>query len=291
MGLNAGRYPAQIPLRRARENFVVPRIGQKTYKRSLECCRTDAAARSFSRGVSMAFTAALRELGIARADDAPSSRDDVLARYRRFREISKRHHDGVLALVSSDALLKQARRLGLARGKTLMLEDMEEMNYVYDLTIHTAAPLRTRAIDRYAASARFAAGSDEALVLEAMCASRFSILLTERRHETAGLMATDLFRRTEVRLVDIGLESCMSGGELFATRLFTPECFSMTAGVYVPFDFDMLPDILDALPRRRGDSPLAALADNRHFAEAIYRIALADGIMDRVTYQDLPDEA
>jgi hypothetical protein len=41
------------------------------------------------------------------------------------------------------------------------------------------------------------------------------------------------------------------------------------------------------MPRRLGDSPRAGLADNRHFAEAIYRIALADGVMDRVTYLDL----
>jgi hypothetical protein len=31
--------------------------------------------------------------------------------------------------------------------------------------------------------------------------------------------------------------------------------------------------------------------DDRRFAEAIYRVALADGIMDRVAYQDLPDDA
>jgi len=78
---------------------------------------------------------------------------------------------------------------------------------------------------------------------------------------------------------------------MFATRLFTPARFSMTAGIYVPFELDMLTDILDELPRRLGDGPLEALADNRHFAEAIYRIALADGIMDLVTYQDLSDDA
>jgi hypothetical protein len=33
------------------------------------------------------------------------------------------------------------------------------------------------------------------------------------------------------------------------------------------------------------------VADSRHFAEAIYRLALANGIMGRVTYQDLPGEA
>jgi hypothetical protein len=59
----------------------------------------------------------------------------------------------------------------------------------------------------------------------------------------------------------------------------------------VPFDLDLLTDIAAELPRRLGDGPLDALPDNRQFAEAIYRIALASGIMDRVRYQDLPDEA
>jgi hypothetical protein len=239
----------------------------------------------------MGLTAALREQSAFGYDDPPPSRDEVFARYRQFREISKRHHHEILACISSDALLNQARRLGLARGKTLILEDMEEMNYVYDLAIHTASPQRSRAIDRFAGSARFAPGSDEALVLEAMRAARFSILLIERRHETAGLVATDLFRRTEVWLVDIGLESSLSAGEMFATRLFTPAGFSMTAGTYVPFELDMLTDILDELPRRLGDRPLEALVDNRHFAEAIYRIALANGIMDLVRYQDWSDDA
>jgi hypothetical protein len=233
----------------------------------------------------MTRTAALHSS--VRTDNAPSGREETLARYRQLREISTRHHHDILSLISSNALLNQARRLDLAWGKTLILEDIEEMNYVYDLAIYTASATRTRAIDRYARSARFAAGSDDALVLEAMRVARFSILLMERRHETAGIIATDLLRRAEVWLVDIGLESSLSEGEMFATRLFTPEPFSMTAGIYVPFDLDMLPDIVDELPRRLGDSPRASLADNRHFAEAIYRIALADGVMDRVTYLDL----
>ena len=193
--------------------------------------------------------------------------------------------------MSGDTLLRQARRLGLARGKTLFLDEMEEMNYVCDLAIHTAAAGRSRAIDRYARSARLAARSDEALVLEAMRASRFSILVVERRHETAGLIATDVFRRAEIWLVDIGLESSMPDGGMMATRLFTPERFAMTAGVNVPFDLDLIEDLYAALPRRLGESELTALVDDWRFAEAIYRIALANGIMDRLIYQDLPDDA
>jgi hypothetical protein len=229
---------------------------------------------------------ALREHNIPFNDNGPSSRSEVLARYRRLREISKSHNREILDCISGDALLRQARRLGLARGRTLILDDMDEMNYVYDLAIHTASPGSSRVIDRYARSARLAAGSDEALVLEGMRAARFSILLIERRHEIAGLIATDLFRRAEVWLVDIGLESSMPDGAMMATRLFATEPFCMTAGVYVPFDLGMLQDVDAELPRSLGERQLTTLLDDRRFAEAIYRIALADGVMDRVVYQD-----
>ncbi len=229
---------------------------------------------------------ALREHNIPFNDNGPSSRSEVLARYRRLREISKSHHHEILDCISGDALLRQARRLGLARGRTLILDDMDEMNYVYDLAIHTASPGSSRAIDRYARSARLAAGSDEALVLEGMRAARFSILLIERRHDIAGLIATDLLRRAEVWLVDIGLESSMPDGAMMATRLFATEPFCMTAGVYVPFDLGLLKDVDAELPRRLGERQLTTLLDDRRFAEAIYRIALADGVMDRVVYQD-----
>jgi len=239
----------------------------------------------------MALAVALRQHNAIENDNSPSSRDEVLARYRRLREINKRHHHEILKFISGDALLHQARRLGLARGKKLILEDMDEMHYVCDLAIHTASVGRSRAIDRYARSAQLAAGSDEALVLEAMRAARFSILVVERRHETAGLVATDVFRRAEVWLVDIGLETSVPEGAMIATRLFTPERFSMTAGVNVPFDLDLIEDICAELPRRLGNSKLTDLIDDRHFAETIYRIALADGVMDRIAYQDLPDDA
>lgn len=239
----------------------------------------------------MAHAVALREHNALANDNTPSSRDSVLARYRQLREISKRHHHEILNFISGDALLRQARRLGLAQGKTLILDDMEEMNYVCDLVIHTASAGRSRAIDRYARSARLAAQSDEARVLEAMRAARFSILVVERRHETAGLVATDVFRRAKVWLVDIGLESSMSDGGMIATRLFTPERFSMTAGIIVPFDLGIIEDIHALLPRRLGESKLTALIDDRYFAEAIYRIALAGGIVDCITHQDRPDDA
>ena len=102
-----------------------------------------------------------------------------------------------------DAGTVEKLRAGLAQGKTLVLDDMDEMYYVYDLAIYTAPPDRSRAIDRYAKSARFEAQSDERLMLEAMRASQFAILLIEQRHDTVGLIATDILRNSKVWLLDV----------------------------------------------------------------------------------------
>jgi hypothetical protein len=214
----------------------------------------------------MALAATLPEPEVHGNDNSLSSRGEVIARYRQLREISKRHHHEILKHISGATILHQAHRLGLARGKTVILDDMEEMDFVFDLAIHTAPPGRSRAI------------------------ARFSILAIERRHETAGLIATDLFRRATVWLVDLGLESSMPDGEMIATRLYTPDRFAMTAGVIVPFDPAMIEDLHAELPRKLGENEVTAVIDDRRFAEAIYRVALAGGIMDRIAFQDLPDD-
>ncbi|MFZ0457280.1 MAG: hypothetical protein WAM17_02320, partial [Rhodoplanes sp.] len=47
---------------------------------------------------------------------------------------------------SRDAILHQARRLGLADGKVLILDSMDELTLAFDLAIHTAPAGRSRAI-------------------------------------------------------------------------------------------------------------------------------------------------
>ncbi len=220
----------------------------------------------------------------------PVSRQEVLARYRALRGICRHHNREVSKLISRDTILQQSRRLGLVQGKTYVLEDPEEMTFAFDLAIHTAPADRSRAIDRYARSAAVAPGSDEKLVLDAMRGARFAILRIERRHEAAGLVATDLMRDTEEWLVDIGLESSAVDGSVMATRLYTPDRFSMTAGINVPLEAEIVSGLDAELPPYlKAKSPMA-LADDRRFTETIYRIALANSIMERTRYRDLPAE-
>ena len=212
-------------------------------------------------------------------------RNEVLARYRRLREISKQHHFAIMKLISRDAMLRHAHGLGLAVGKTLVLDKIEDLSLAYDLAIYTAPADRSRAVDRYARSARFEPGSDEAFVLEAMRNARFSIISVQRRHPVAGLMVKDLFRGNELWLVDEGLEISLPAGTAFATRYFAPDRFVMTSGVGVPFGHDLLETVVDSTPLLLRKSPVEAIEDRR-FAEAVYRAAIAYGVMEGVTYQD-----
>ena len=80
-----------------------------------------------------------KETAFDQQPPAPS-RGEALARYHRLREIGKRHHSNVMDFLSKDAILRHARRLGLAEGKALVLDRMDELNLAVDLAIYTAPP-------------------------------------------------------------------------------------------------------------------------------------------------------
>jgi len=89
-------------------------------------------------------------------------------------------------------------------------------------------------------------------------------------------------------LVDEGLEISLPAGTAFATRYYAPDRLVMTASVGMPVDLDLLASALDSAPQLMHKSHAEAV-DDRRFAEALHRAALADGIMENIAYQDPPD--
>jgi len=215
------------------------------------------------------------------------TREEVLCRYRHLRAISTRHHSAALKFLGRPTIMEHAQRLGLSKGKVLVAESEEELTLVFDLAIHTAREGRARAIDRFAQTAQFIQGSDEALMLEAMRRGRFSIWQVRERHETVGLVVTDMLRKVEAWLVDESLEATAPDGTAFACRLCNPESFAMTSGVVVPLDRDLLDEIsadfLDLLASHHTQA--TRLADDPHFATAIYRAAIDQGVMADVVFE------
>ena len=233
---------------------------------------------------------ALQAPSPAAAPLAPRSRGEILDRYRRFRMLSKEHNSAAVKRTPTDAFIEQARRLGIARGRTLRLNSEDELALVWDLVIYARREGRQRALDRYASSQQLPSDSDEARVLSAMLAARFAFVRVERRHPAAGLIVSDLLREEELWLVDEGLEATAPVGCTFATRLYAPEDFHMTAGVIVPLDRSLLASVLVRRPRlARVD--LDELSDDRRFAQAIYREAIEAGVMKQIRFLDPPELA
>ena len=217
-------------------------------------------------------------------------RSEILTRYRRLRQISKEQHEAVLDIIAPNVLLDWARRLDLTKGKAIVLENGNEMTLPEDLAIYLPRPGRSHPLDRYARVARFAPGSDEAIVLAAMRRARFSVWRIERRHPTTGLILRDLLRGEETWLVDEAMEKNAPLGVEMAARLLQPESFAMTARIIVPMlpDLMTLPELMEevftrapALRRLQED----ALAGDPRFAIGFYRAAVATGAMDRVRFQ------
>ena len=209
------------------------------------------------------------------------TRTEILTRYRRLRQISKEHHLAVL-YIAPDVVMDWAERLDLMQGRTLVLESEHEMTLAEDLATYLARPRRSHPIDRYARAARFASGSDEAIVLEAMRDPCFSLWRVERRHETAGLILRDLLRGGEIWLVDETMEETARPGLEIAARVLKPAGFAMTARIVVP----VVPNLMEeaytrapALRHVRGD----VLGGNPRFAIAIYRALVA---MDAVRVEN-----
>jgi hypothetical protein len=215
------------------------------------------------------------------------TREEVLCRYRHLRAISTQHHSAALKFLARPTIMEHARRLGLTKGKVLVAESEAELTLVFDLAIYTAKEGRSWVIDRYAQAAQLLYSSDEALMLEAMRRARFSIWQVRERHETVGLVVTDMLRKVEEWLVDESLEATATDGTAFASRLCNPESFAMTSGIVVPLNQDTLDEIsadfLDLLASHHIQS--ARLADDPRFATAIYRAALDQGVMADVVFQ------
>jgi hypothetical protein len=212
------------------------------------------------------------------------SRAAILSRYRRYRDIRTDIQTTVLENIPHSRFLECARRIGLSDGKLLFTNNQVELTLAFDLALYTANPGRTRAIDRCARKRLETSGPDETLVLKGLQASRFSIFRVIRRCDPAGVLLEDLMRGGVISLLDEGLEQSARFDDVFAMRIAPIEEFVMTCGAIVPISFEIFEEMTKFFSEGTS-AELAALADHRRFAAALYELAIELGLMDLVTYR------
>ena len=214
-----------------------------------------------------------------------SSRVAILGRYRRYSDLRKEIQSAALENVSKSSFLAHAKRIGLSDGRVVFADDGSEVALVYDLALYTAQPGRTRAIDRCARKRLTAAQPDEALVLQALQASRFSIFRVIGRGEAAGVLLEDLMRGGTIHLLDEGMERSVKPDNVFAMRVAPIEDFAITCGAVVPMDLETFEGIIEFLTDGAPDAELAALADRWRFAASLYELAIRLELMSSIIYR------
>ena len=60
-------------------------------------------------------------------------RAEVITRYRRLRELSRKHGDAILKRLPKKIVLDWGKRVGLVRRKTFIASSIEEMALAFDL--------------------------------------------------------------------------------------------------------------------------------------------------------------
>jgi len=213
------------------------------------------------------------------------TRDDKLARYRRLREINVGQQTGTLDRIATDTLLEHGRRLGVARGRTLVCEGASEMTLLFDLAVYVGKSGRSRGIERYARSVGPGLTGDEAMMLRAAQAARFRLWRVDRPHETVGLWVADIIGGDTMWLIDEGLEASCKAGTVFAGRLMAVDDFVMTCGVAVPLSVTLLAAAMDSMPNISSTSRQDLLDDPR-FAVLVYRAAIETGTMEAMQFVD-----
>src|SRR5450631_836926 len=197
-----------------------------------------------------------------------SSRVAILGRYRRYSDLRKDIQSTALKNVSGSSFLAYAKRIGLSDGNVLFADE-SELTLVYDLALYAARPGRTRAIDRCARKRLTAAQPDEALVLQALQASRFSIFRVIGRCEPAGVLLEDLMRGGTIPLLDEGMERSARPGEVFVMRVAPIEDFVITCGAVVPFNGETFEEVIDVVTDGVPVTERIALVDRWRFAASL----------------------
>jgi len=217
-------------------------------------------------------------------------REEILTRCRNYHEIVLQHQSAATKMLSRQAILDCAHRLGLADRKTLTMGTAEEAMLIFDLAVYTPPqPGRSRALDRYRKAAKFSADSDEVRVLDAMCRSRFGLWKVERPHETVGTILRDPARRQEAWLIDAPLiDLPPPEGSYLAMRLCEPDgTFSIPCGSVVPVDDEMLNDIVIEIATHISRTMPGRAMNDPRVPAIVYRTAIRSGMYATVEAADI----
>lgn len=165
---------------------------------------------------------------------AAEERAELLARYKRLREVGLGLNHKLLKLLSREEIQEGGRRLGILKKETLVFDSEDMVAVLMDYCLHALRRDGRNTIERVLHDTPPPEGSDERILLEAKRQAYYSLFVVEETEPGCWLRLRDLLRDESVELVDIGLSTTGERGAVFASRVMSPDGINMTTGAGLP---------------------------------------------------------
>jgi hypothetical protein len=165
-----------------------------------------------------------------------TDRIEQLARYQRLRKVGMEVNSTITSSMRKSALEVAAKKLGVLKGKTLVLSSEHEMAVLNDFCLHDTRHNGRTPIEEFAQTASYPPGSLENTFLSCLLQARFTIFLVEVIEPGFGVHARDLLWGGTKFIVDVSLSQTAEPGLLLVSRIlpFEDDLF-MTSGAALPF--------------------------------------------------------
>ena len=174
---------------------------------------------------------------------------DLVPRYKRRRAVGMAVNHALVKRLSKDILDEGGKKLGILKGKTLMLDSEDELAVLMDFCIHDVRRNGRTAVESFLLEAPYPPDSEEMVYLNAMKNAQFSLFMVEEIEPGCGVTLRDLWRGDTKFLMDLSLGTSASPRLLIATRVVPFESVFATTGA--PLPVGELPNTWTASPVQR----------------------------------------
>jgi SEC-C motif len=159
---------------------------------------------------------------------------DLLPRYKHLRQVGLPLNNQFVKLLSREDIHEGARRLGILRKNTIVLDTEDQSSVLMDFCIHDVRRDGMTALDRYLAVSPPPADSDEMLLLKAKQQAWYSLFTVVGVERGVGVEFRDMLSNESMFILDVGLSQTGHRGSLLASRMMVAEGIGMTTGAGLP---------------------------------------------------------
>jgi len=218
--------------------------------------------------------------------------EERIDRYKEWRATGRALNLTLIKQLPKTAVPECGKKIGLFKAGTLILNNDDEIAVLYDYCLHHYLRAGKNAIERYRESLT-EVDSRDAVLLDAMQDSRYSVFRVLEIHPHQGASLLDLVQGDSLELMDISVSETGEPGMVLSGRLLKIEDFHMSSGTLIPLPDPVFDDKIKPILRKflksdePGEKPKLSPGQRATFTAEILRVSLHAGGEDNVFYTDM----